>query len=121
MTRQEREVQRKLKILRHAEKAASSATTGEPQDLPVDMSDGRVNVSCTPPAAPANVTATQGQPDAVVVSWTAAPVTGATYRVYRSLTNDSSTAVALGQTAIAGETIIADFSPQAVPPMVRTV
>jgi phosphatidylserine decarboxylase len=29
--------------------------------------------------------------------------------------------VALGQTAIAGETIIADFSPQAVPPMVRTV
>jgi hypothetical protein len=33
MTRQEREVQRKLKILRHAEKAASSATTGEPQDL----------------------------------------------------------------------------------------
>lgn len=29
--------------------------------------------------------------------------------------------VALGQTAVAGETIIADFSPQAVPPMVRTV
>lgn len=72
--------------------------------LGVEMSDGRVVVPCTPPAAPTGVTATQGQADAVVVSWTAAAGTGVKYRVYRSKTNNFGDATPLGTEAQAATT-----------------
>lgn len=65
-------------------------------DLSVEVSDGRITVPCTTPNAPTAVTATQGQPDAVVVSWTASTSPNVQYRVYRALTNDAAAAQPLG-------------------------
>lgn len=80
--------------------ASSSANytnnSGAEAELDVEISDGRVVVPCTQPDAPASVQATQGQPDAVVVSWTGVTVPGATYRVYRATTNSASSALPLG-------------------------
>lgn len=84
--------------------AAYKLPGGEPQDLEVEVSDGRILVPCTPPAAPTSVSATQGQPDAVVVTWTAAPTSGATYRVYRAEVNNPASALPLGQAPVSGTT-----------------
>jgi hypothetical protein len=81
------------------ETASSSANytngSGAEAELGVEISDGRVVVPCTQPDAPTNVQATQGQPDAVVVSWTGIAQAGARYRVYRSATNDAASALPL--------------------------
>ncbi|HPO17179.1 MAG TPA: hypothetical protein PLI09_27335 [Candidatus Hydrogenedentes bacterium] len=77
--------------------AKSSAAGSDAQAIAVVIQDGQVHVGCTPAETPAGVTATRGQTDAVVVSWTAVADANARYRVYRSTEQDSSTAVPLGE------------------------
>lgn len=96
--------------------ATYEAGSGETNDLEIEISDGRVVVPCTPPAAPTGVTATQGAPDAVTVSWNASGTVGATYRVYRSETSSFADAVPLGsgptsQTTFADITALAPVQP----------
>ncbi|NIA14012.1 MAG: hypothetical protein GWP08_08020 [Nitrospiraceae bacterium] len=63
--------------------AADPGGTG----IAITVIDGSVQANCAGPAAPAGVTATQGQTDGVRVSWDA--VDGAIdYRVYRALVDD---------------------------------
>lgn len=83
-------------LLAHGTAKSSAAGSGA-QAIAVDIQDGQVHVGCTPAETPAGVTATQGQSDAVVVSWNAVADANARYRVYRSTAQDSSTAVPLGE------------------------
>jgi len=73
---------------------SSSASTAEGGNLALAVSDGSVELGCVRPAAPAAVTATQDKTDRVGVSWTGAD--GLEYRVFRSVTADSLSAQALG-------------------------
>lgn len=76
--------------------AYSSAADEAGENIPVDMEDGMVSVGCVPAAAPVNVTASTDRADAVEVRWDAVPDPNAEYRVFRSQTDDSGTAIPLG-------------------------
>ena len=58
--------------------------------------DVTLSIGCEPPETPSGVTATQDRSDGVSVSWSAIATTGAEYRVFRSTTNLSNTALPLG-------------------------
>lgn len=76
--------------------ASFQSGSGATLDLEIGISDGRIVVPCTQPLAASTVTATTDRPDAVQVSWAASPTLGVQYRVYRSETNNVSTALPLG-------------------------
>ncbi|MBI2423369.1 MAG: hypothetical protein HYV27_11120 [Candidatus Hydrogenedentes bacterium] len=60
------------------------------------ITDGAVEVGCTAAEAPTGLTATTGAADGVTLEWDAVATAGAEYRVFRSETNNSATAVPLG-------------------------
>jgi hypothetical protein len=75
--------------------AASSASDGEGNSLPLAMHDGLIRIGCTPAPAPGNVTASQDESNGVTIAWD--PVeNGSEYRVYRSRTDDPGTALPIG-------------------------
>jgi len=82
------------------EDTASSASYigqgGTTMLLPVAISNGRINVGCTPAPIPTGVTATQNQPNAVTVTWDAVNLALAEYRVFRATTNNVNNAQPLG-------------------------
>lgn len=77
--------------------AISSAAGIMAEAIPVSFTDGRVHVGCTPAETPANVSATQGQSDAVVITWSAVADPHAEYRVYRGNDPNVSNALPLGE------------------------
>jgi len=74
----------------------SSAAQANAQLLPLVITDGSIQVGCTPPPAPTDVAATQGSPDAVVITWTGIGLANAEYRVFRSTTPVAGNALPLG-------------------------
>ncbi len=76
--------------------AKSSAAGAALESIPVLFVDGRVHVGCTPAETPGGVMASQGQTDAVVVSWSAVTEANARYRVYRNTEENPETASPLG-------------------------
>lgn len=85
--------------------AASSATAPDGTTrIPINFVDGSILVGCEPADIPTGVTATQGLPDRVDVSWNAVATPNAEYRVYRSTSDDPETATPLGTAWVAGTT-----------------
>lgn len=74
----------------------AGGTVSEIANFEVAITDGEVEVGCTPAETPSGVTATTGASDGVTVAWDAIATAGAEYRVFRSTTNDGASAVALG-------------------------
>jgi hypothetical protein len=99
---------------------SSASATGPNPNIPlcfeVVFLDGEVATGCLPPAAPGNVSATQGRSDGVRIAWDAIAVAGAEYRVYRNTQLNIATAVPLGEGWQAG-TSITDVT--ALPPDVE--
>lgn len=90
--------------------AAFTAAGGQTQPICVVQADGSISVGCVPVAAqPQNVQATEGQPGAVMVSWTGTASAGAQYRVFRSLDTDFSNAKPVG-TGWQSATVFADVT-----------
>lgn len=77
------------------ERRSSASDTDGP--IPVDMDDGEVQLGCSAPPLPGNVTASEGRADGVLVSWDGAASPGAEYRVYRSETDEVTAALPLGE------------------------
>jgi hypothetical protein len=81
--------------------AATSASRSEDGGMSAvavsyGFQDTELSVGCEPPETPAGVSATQDRSDSVLVNWSAVGTTGAEYRVFRSTTNLSNTALPLG-------------------------
>ncbi|MBI2431922.1 MAG: hypothetical protein HYV26_03535 [Candidatus Hydrogenedentes bacterium] len=77
--------------------ASRGDSPGEEISIPVEMTDGAIEIGCVPPSAPTGLTASQNQPDAVELSWNAVAIAGAEYRVFRNTVVDINTAVPLGE------------------------
>lgn len=80
----------------NGEMVFSSAAQADAQLLPLLITDGYVQVGCTPPPAPTDVAATQGDPNAVAITWTGIGLANAQYRVYRSTNVVAGGALPLG-------------------------
>lgn len=94
--------------------AESSATAPDGTTrIPINFVDGTVLAGCDPAETPTGVTATQGLPDRVDISWNAVATPNAEYRVYRNTQNDPATAAPLGTAWVTGTTF-SDLS--ALPP-----
>lgn len=76
--------------------AAATGSEGEVINIPTSISDGFIVTDCDPPLAPENVDAgRQAGSMNNEVSWDPVQGDGIEYRVYRSVSNDPLTAVAL--------------------------
>jgi len=75
----------------------SSAADGDASHLSLEMVNGEIRIGCTPPPAPGNIAASQGQGSGVTVTWSPIAELGAVYRVYRSRQDSPDTAMPLGE------------------------
>jgi len=75
----------------------STASTADFMSLPFEVDEGSIEVGCVPPEAPTNVQASQGMPDAVVVTWNAVQAADVEYRVYRSTSMNDDNPQPLGE------------------------
>jgi len=78
--------------------SAADSSSPTPLNIPVNISDGVINVGCSPASSVNGVGATTDRSDGVLISWNGIPETGAQYRVYRNTVNNAATAKPIGTT-----------------------